>query len=191
MKWLMALTLALSLAACGRGETRQGVTDITGVMPDLQFAMVRANDDAPVTARNYRGKIVILYFGYTHCPDECPTTLANLANVLKKFGPRANNVRVLFVSVDPMRDTLPVLKSYVNVFAPQIDGLRGPDNAIASLARRYRVLYNVTAASTGHDAEIMHSDSAFFFDAAGRARLAMTSTDDTKAIAEDISRLMH
>ncbi len=143
---IVVLLFALTFTACGRGETRAGVTDISGVMPDLSFAMTRANDSAPVTAQSYHGKAVVLYFGYTHCPDECPETLANLALVMKALGPRAKDVRVLFVTVDPVRDTLPVLKTYVNAFAPQIDGLRGTDNAIARLAQRYRVLYSVTPA---------------------------------------------
>jgi protein SCO1/2 len=133
---------------------------------------------------------VLLYFGYTHCPDECPTTLANLATVLRDLGPRAKDVRVLFVSVDPARDTLPVLKAYVSTFAPQIDGLRGTEDQIAALARRFRVLYRVTAASPGKDTEVMHSDSTFFFDPSGRARLVTTSTDDRRAIAADVKHLL-
>ena len=159
-------------------------------MPPLEFAMTRANDGMPVRAADYRGKIVILYFGYTHCPDECPTTLANLASVLTRLGPKAAEVRVLFVSVDPDRDTLPVLKSYVQVFAPEIDGLRGSADAMAMLARRYRVTYQVTPASPEHPYEVMHSDSIFFFDASGRARFVATSSDHTDALASDVEGLM-
>src|SRR5690242_11584589 len=79
MKRIAILALVFALASCGRGEVRQGASDITGVMPSLSFSMTRANDRAPVNAESYRGKVVALYFGYTHCPDECPTTLANLA----------------------------------------------------------------------------------------------------------------
>jgi protein SCO1/2 len=190
MKRLAFLMILLALAACGRGETRPGADDISGVMPDLSFRMTRANDAAAVTADNYRGKAVLLYFGYTHCPDECPTTLANLAKVLHDLGRRANDVRVVFVSVDPARDTLPVLKAYVSTFAPQIDGLRGTDDQIAALARRYRVLYRVAPSSAGKDAEVMHSDSTFFFDPSGHARLVTTHTDDTKQIAADIERVL-
>lgn len=190
MRILAIFVLGLALASCGRGEVRQGASDITGVMPPLAFSMTRANDRAPVTADAYRGKVVALYFGYTHCPDECPTTLANLANALRELGPQAKDVRVLFVSVDPVRDTLPILRAYVNTFAPQIDGLRGTDDQIASLARRYRVLFRVTPASNGKDTEVMHSDSTFFFDGSGRARLVTTRTDDTNAIAADVKRLL-
>ena len=182
------LLVALALAACGRGEMRPGVTDIAGVMPDLKLAMTRANDGATVTQDSYRGKAVILYFGYTHCPDVCPATLSNLADVLKVLGPKADDIRVLFVSVDPARDTLPLLKSYVSAFAPQIDGLRGTDNAIARLAQRYRVLYSVKQTPQGE--EVMHSDSAFIFDTEGHAREVTRDTSDAKALAADLEALL-
>jgi protein SCO1/2 len=188
MRRLFVLICLLTLAACGRGEMRPGVTDISGVMPDLKFAMTRANDGAAVTQESYRGKVTLLYFGYTHCPDVCPATLSNLADVLKDLGPRANDVRVLFVSVDPARDTLPELKSYVTAFAPQIDGLRGSPNAIAMLAQRFRVLYSVT--QTPHGEEVMHSGSVFFFDRDSHAREVMIQTSDERAIANDIEALL-
>jgi protein SCO1/2 len=187
VRLIVALSFVFTLAACGRAEMRPGVTNIAGVMPDLHFAMVRANDGAAITESNYRGKIVILYFGYTHCPDVCPATLSNLADVLKDLGPHAGDVRVLFVSVDPARDTLPELKSYVTAFAPQIDGLRGAPNAIAQLARRFRVLYSVTQTPQGE--EVMHSGSVFVFDRDGHAREVMTQTADTKAVATDVLRI--
>ena len=90
----LALACLVLLAACGRGELRPGVSDVTGAMPTLAFTMTRANDNAGVTAADYRGKAVVLYFGFTNCPDECPATLANLARVLTTLGPRAKDVRV-------------------------------------------------------------------------------------------------
>ena len=187
MTRIISILLLLALAACGRGEMRPGVTDISGVMPNLKFTMMRANDGTAVTQESYRGKVILLYFGYTHCPDVCPATLSNLANALKALGPRAEDVRVLFVSVDPARDNLAALKDYANAFAPQIDGLRGSDNEIAKLAQRYRVLYSVKQTPQGE--EVMHSDSVFIFDRAGKAREVMTDTSDEKAIAADISSL--
>jgi protein SCO1/2 len=190
MKLFFVLAILLvPIAACA--PPRGSVTDIAGVMPRLEFTMTRANDGKPVRAADYRGKIVILYFGYTHCPDECPTTLANLASVLARLGAKASRVRVLFVSVDPDRDTLPALKSYVQVFAPEIDGLRGSPDATAMLARRYRVTYQVTKAAADQPYEVMHSDSIFFFDAAGRARLVATSVNHTDVIAADIEKLLN
>jgi protein SCO1/2 len=182
--------IATLIFATGCGPTTRGnATDITGVMPLLQFSMVRANDSAQVSAADYRGKTVLLYFGYTHCPDECPTTLANIAAALHRLGNKADTVRVLFVSVDPSRDNASVLKEYVRAFAPQIDGLRGSDNAIAVFARRYRVLYTVKSALPGHPYEVMHSDSLFLFDATGRARYVLTSTADTAALESRIEEL--
>lgn len=184
---LVVLT-SLVLAACGRssgGDT----TDISGVMPPLAFSMTRANDGAPVGASDYRGKTVLLYFGYTNCPDQCPTTLANLATVLKRLGPEAAQVRVLFVTVDPTRDSLRVLKSYVASFAPGIDGLRGSPDAVAALARRYRVIYSVEPATPTHAYSVMHSGSLFAFDKSGRARFVTLSTSDTAALASRIRSL--
>ncbi|HWE07084.1 MAG TPA: SCO family protein [Rhizomicrobium sp.] len=185
---VFAFALMLTVAGCGR-PARSDTTSIAGVMPRLAFAMIRANDDAAVTAANYRGKAVLLYFGYTHCPDECPTTLANLASALKLLGPNAERVRVLFVTVDPSRDTIPALKSYVKVFAPQIDGLRGSANAVEELARRYRVIYEVTPVSPAHSYSVMHSDSVFMFDGSGRAQFVTLQTNDTAALARRIAQL--
>ena len=95
------------------------------------------------TAADYKGKVVLLYFGYTYCPDVCPTTLFNIAQMLKTMGKRADDVRVLFVTVDPNRDTLPVLKQYTEAFAPQVVGSRGTPDQLAALAKRYRVAYSV------------------------------------------------
>jgi protein SCO1/2 len=186
---LLFLPIVLLVAACSR-SVGWHATDITGAMPRLAFAMTRANDDKAVTAGDYRGKIALLYFGYTHCPDICPTTLANLSDMLQQLGTRANDVRVLFVTVDPDRDTQPVLRDYVKAFAPQIDGLRGSNDALVALARRYRVAYGVTPASGKNPYTVTHSDAVFFFDRDGRARLVATSTDDTHGISSDVRRLL-
>ncbi|HEY5237384.1 MAG TPA: SCO family protein [Rhizomicrobium sp.] len=183
---IAALALALVLSACGRGADWHA-TDITGVMPKLAFAMARASDSAAVTARNYRGRVVLLYFGYTHCPDVCPATLANLTDALHALGARAKDVSVLFVTVDPNRDTLPVLKAYTNAFAPQIDGLRGSPDSLAALARRYRVAYSVTK----NPYTVSHTSAVFFFDANGRARLVTMTTDNTANVAVDVKRLLN
>jgi protein SCO1/2 len=180
--------ICLTAGACGRA-TQADTTNISGVMPPLVFSLVRANDGASVTAESYRGKVTLLYFGFTHCRDECPTTLASLAVALKDLGQDAENVRVLFVTVDPARDSQPVLKNYVNAFAPEIDGLRGSDNAIAALARRYRVIYAAMPAAPGHDYDVMHADSLFMFDRSGRARLVTMSTKDTAALAAQIKSI--
>lgn len=184
---LAVFALALLIAACSKQDAGWHATDITGAMPPLAFSMTRANDGKPVSEADYRGKIVVLYFGYTHCPDICPTTLANLAEALARLGAKADDVHVLFVTVDPNRDTLDLMKGYVNSFAAQVDGLRGTDNQIAALARRYRVAYSVTP---GANYEVMHSNAVFFFGRDGRAHLVSTDTKDIDALTADLKRLL-
>ncbi|HKD48397.1 MAG TPA: SCO family protein [Rhizomicrobium sp.] len=178
-----ALFFVLTLTACSREPFH--MTDISGAMPRLDFRLTRASDGKPVTGESYRGQVVVLYFGYTNCPDICPATLANMAGVLSKVG--SKDVRLLFVTVDPKRDTPPVLNRYVHAFSPQFDGLRGSDEDLADVARRYRVAYSVDAKPPY---TVMHSNAVFFFDPAGRIRLVTTDTTDTDAIAEDVRRLL-
>jgi protein SCO1/2 len=149
-------------------------TDLSGALPALDFTMTRASDGKPVTAADFRGKVVILFFGYTSCPDICPTTLMNAATMLKSLGKRADDVRFLFVTVDPERDTLDGLKQYTESFAPQIVGLRGTPDQLATLAKRYRVAYSVTPAADGHGVEVSHSTAAYVFDRTGEVRLLFT-----------------
>jgi len=182
----IALLLVAVAAACGP-EKPWHATNITGSMPRLEFSMVRASDGTPVTAEEYRGRAIFLYFGYTNCPDVCPTTLANLADVLHRLGPDAEKVRVLFVTVDPNRDGLPVLKRYAAAFAPQVEGLRGTPNQLADLARRYRVAYSVT---TKPDYQVTHTSAVFVFDDTGRARLVTLDTSDTAGLTEDVKRII-
>ncbi|MEI9992126.1 MAG: SCO family protein [Rhizomicrobium sp.] len=181
-----AFMLAL-LAACGRQDAAWHGTDVTGALPALDFALTRANDGREVHAADYRGKVAILYFGYTQCPDICPTTLANLSEMLAKLGARAGDVRVLFVTVDPNRDTLSTLKGYVRSFAPQVDGLRGTPDELTTLARRYRVAFSVTP---GPPYQVMHSNAVFFFDKTGRARLVSMDVSKAEDVAADVGKLM-
>ena len=168
------------------GCSRPGwhMTDISGGMPKLDFHMTA--DGKPVTAADFRGKVVALYFGYSHCPDVCPTTLANLTEMLGKVG--RPDVRVLFVTVDPDRDTDSVMSDYAKAFSPQVVGLRATPNELANLARTYRVAYDV---KRGPPYEVTHSNAVFFFDREGRARLVTTDTTDTTAMAEDVKKLLN
>lgn len=178
-----ALFLALMLAACGRSGFH--MTDISGAMPRLDLHMTRASDGAAVSGETYRGKVVVLYFGYTNCPDVCPATLANLAAMLQRLN--SKDVQVLFVTVDPNRDTAQLLDQYAKAFSPQIEGLRGTDNQLADLARRYRVAYSVDAKPPY---TVMHSNAVFFFDRSGRIRLVTTDTSDPAVMADDVTRLL-
>lgn len=184
---------AALIGGCQRGDDRSAI-DISGNSPPLEFAMTRASDGRRVTEADYRGRVVMLYFGYTFCPDVCPTTLANVADILKRLGPDAERVRLLFVTVDPDRDTLPVLADYVKNFAPEIEGLRGDSDQLASLARRYRVVYSVTPATKTHAYEVTHGSAIYVFDATGAARLLIPSLGATSAdvagVTSDLRRLI-
>ncbi|MGH6727186.1 MAG: SCO family protein [Pseudolabrys sp.] len=166
------LALALFAVAPARAWNSD---DMTGVMPALSFTMTRASDGKTVTAADYKGKIVLLYFGYTFCPDVCPTTLLNITTMLKGMGRQADDVRMLFVTVDPNRDSLSVLKQYTGSFAPQIDGLRGTPDQLATLAKRYRVAYSVTPESPGHPYEVTHGSAVYVFNRTGDIDLLFTS----------------
>jgi protein SCO1 len=178
-----ALIFAM-LALLGCSKSGWHMTDISGAMPRLDFRMTA--DGKPVTAQDYRGKVVALYFGYTHCPDVCPATLANLSDMLAKVG--SPDVRILFVTVDPDRDTDAVMTDYAKAFSSQVVGLRGTPNQLAALARSYRVAYEV---KKGPPYEVIHSNAVFFFDKGGKARLVTTDTSDTAAMAEDVKRLLN
>lgn len=187
-----AVVLGL-LAGCGDSDHWHGL-DVSDSSQPLQFTMTRAADGKTVTQADYRGRIVMLYFGYTYCPDLCPTTLANIAAVLQRLGGEARDVSVLFVTVDPNRDTRPVLASYVKAFAPEIDGLRGTPDQLAKLARRYRVVYSVTPATATEPYEVTHSSALYVFDRAGNARLLIpslaTTTPDLAGTTDDLKHLI-
>jgi protein SCO1 len=177
---LVGAGLGLALLAGCNGDAKWHAIDVSGSSPPLAFTMTRASDGKEVTQADYRGRIVMLYFGYTYCPDVCPTTLANVADVLKRLGPAARHVRLLFITVDPNRDTLPVLAQYVKNFGPQIDGLRGTPDQLAALARRYRVFYSVQPTTEDHPYEVTHSSAIYVFDRSEAARLLIPSLATTR-----------
>jgi protein SCO1 len=188
----MALAL-FALGGCDSGGKWHEI-DVSDSSPSLSFIMTRASDGKEVTQTDYHGRIVMLYFGYTYCPDLCPTTLSNIATVLQRLGPAARDVSVLFVTVDPNRDTRPVLASYVKAFAPEIDGLRGTPDQLAALARRYRVVYSVKPATGDQPYEVTHSSAIYVFDRAGHVRLLVpsmaTTTPDLSGTTADLQRLV-
>ena len=183
----------LVLAGCGESEPWHS-TNMAGSLPKLAFTMTRADTGEETTAADFRGKVVLLFFGYTYCPDVCPTTLANVSAILKRLGSDADATRVLFVTVDPDRDTLDVLKSYTGLFAPQVVGLRGTPDQLAAFARRYRVSYSVSQGDEDHPYQVTHSSAVYVFDQTGAIRLLLSSLStpkpDLDGAAEDLKRLI-
>ncbi|MER3546481.1 MAG: SCO family protein [Rhodanobacteraceae bacterium] len=185
---LLACAFALA-AACGHARPPWQLNDVRGHLPDLQFNLT---DDSgkSVTAADFRGKYVLMYLGYTHCPDVCPLTLVHLHLAMGKLGADANKVQILFVSVDPARDTPQVLHQYVTAFDPHITGLTGTPEQITTMAKRYRSAFNIDAKQANGDYSVSHGSIIYVFDAQGHARLIGNSTDAPDAIAHDLKLLM-
>lgn len=190
----LAVLAGVPLGGCRRATTWHA-SDVSGAAPALKLSMTRTRDGKTVSAADYRGQVTLLYFGYTYCPDVCPLTLSNVARVLKRLGPLADRVRVLFVTVDPNRDSPVILNQYAAAFGRDVDALRGDPDQLASLARRYRVAYSVDAHGAGGAYEVTHSSGIYVFDRDGKARLLISSLStgkpDIDGTASDLRALLH
>lgn len=183
---LCVITVFMSLlVACGRSAPQWQLDDVEGHLPDLTFKLTSDAGDT-VTEKDFAGKVVLLYFGYTHCPDVCPLTLARVHTALQKIGTLADHVDVLFVSVDPARDTPQALHTYVGVFDSRITGLTGSPAAVELLAKRYRAVFNREAATSGGDYDVSHSSGIYVFDRSRKARLLATPDASIDAIVHDV-----
>jgi protein SCO1/2 len=187
---VLLLGVALLLAACHRdGKLPWRLTDISGHMPDLAFELT--NDQGkPVTAGDYRGKVALLYFGYTHCPDVCPLTLAHLHAVLERVGAKADDVRILFVSVDPARDTPAIMHAYVNAFDKRAVGLTGTPRELEKLSKRYRSAFTREPSQANGQYEVSHSSAIYLFDRQGNARLLATPSASQDDLVHDLYLLL-
>jgi protein SCO1 len=180
---------AAALTACVGNDPHYALKSIRGLVSPLEFQMTD-QDGQPVTAADYRHDLVLMYFGYTRCPDQCPTTLTTLANALHTLGPQASRVRVLFVTVDPGRDTAGVLKRYVNNFGPDFVGLRPDQDELTALSKRYRITYHYEKPDKYGNYEVDHSSAVFIFDGSGRARLLALADNTSQQVASDLHRLL-
>jgi protein SCO1 len=169
--------------------------DITGAAPSLSLSMQTTPDGHQVTQDVFRGHITMLYFGYTFCPDVCPLVMQNVVTALSQAKDAGAQVRLLFTTVDPRRDTIKVLTGYTQAFGPQFTGLRGDANELERLARRYRVAYAVAPNPDPSLYEVSHSDSIFVFDRQLNARLLVPSmasqSPDIDGLARNLTRLVN
>jgi protein SCO1/2 len=177
---------SLLAAACGEGP-RFKSTDITGVDYGTTLELT---DHTGRTRRleDWRGKAVVLFFGFTHCPDVCPTTLAEAASSLKQLGPAAEHVQVLFVTVDPERDTQKALADYVTAFHPSFIGLRGDEEATRRVAREFKIYYEKRKQGGGYTVD--HSAQTYVIDAQGRLRLLVRHDRLAQDLAHDLRVLL-
>ena len=195
---LLIAVAALGLGACGeRGASAPassaagGFTaiDITGAsyankleLPDPSGQMRRLDE--------FKGKVVVVFFGFTQCPDVCPTTLAELAAVRRALGADGARVQPIFVSVDPQRDTPEVLKAYAQAFGDDVVALRGDEAQTKAAAQEFKVFYSKVPGKTPDTYTIDHTAGSYVFDTQGRIRLFMRHGQPAAAVEADIRRLL-
>jgi protein SCO1/2 len=164
-------------------------TDVTGVDYAKGFTLTDHTGKVR-TLEDFRGKIVVMFFGYTQCPDVCPTTMAEMATVLKELGPSADEVQVLFVTVDPERDTQELLSHYVPAFDKRFIGLYGDAAATAKVAKEFKVFYAKAPGADASSYTVDHTAGSFVFDKQGQLRLFVRHGQGPGLIAHDLRQLL-
>ena len=189
MRRTLALAAVLIALLSGCTQEKFRATDITGADFARGFQLT-GHDGKPRSLNDFVGKVVVVFFGYTHCPDVCPTTLAKLAQVAKALGADADRLQVLLITVDPERDTQPVLAQYVPAFDPRFIGLYGDAAATARTAKEFKVLYQKQAGKTDETYTVDHSAGTFVYDRAGRVRLFVRQEMPTEDLMHDLKILL-
>lgn len=190
--WLALPAITAGLAACDRlpASTDRPVfkgIDITGAPYGRGFALTDFNGQ-PRTLRDWQGKVVMLYFGFVQCPDVCPTALSRAATVMEQLGPQAAEVQLLFVTVDPERDTPELLREYMAAFDPAFMALTGSEDQIKVAADAFRVYYKKVP--TGSSYTMDHTALTYLFDRQGRLRVALRHEQGADDYAADVRALL-
>lgn len=183
------LLAAAGLVGCQPGKAGFLNTDITGAEFARSFSLtdhngiVRKLDD-------FRGKAVVVFFGFTQCPDVCPTTLTELAEAMRQLGARADQVQVLFITLDPERDSPALLAQYVPAFDKRFLGLTGDLATVTQTAREFKVFFQKVAGSTPATYSIDHTAGSYVFDPKGRVRLFIKHGQGPAPLVADLGRLL-
>jgi len=196
-RWILlgAAALLAGLAGCD-GKT-PGATakpsfkgvDITGAEYARTLSLTDP-DGQRRTLADFKGKVVVVFFGYTQCPDVCPTTMAELAEVKRQLGADGARVQGIFVTLDPERDTAVLLKAYVANFGPDIVGLRGTPEEIQAAAKEFKVFYNKVPGKTETSYTVDHTAGSYIFDAMGKVRLFTRYGSGAQALIDDLKLLL-
>jgi protein SCO1/2 len=192
MKKLLAiLVLGCLLLGCDKFNHAPQFqnTDLTGLDYAKDFALTDHNGK-PRTLADFKGKVVVMFFGYTQCPDVCPTTMVEMANVIKELGPAGKDVQVLFVTIDPERDTQQLLAQYVPAFNPTFLGLYGDAAATARTAREFKVFYAKVPGATPSTYSMDHTAGSYVFDRNGKLRLFLRHGKGPATIVPDLRQLL-
>jgi protein SCO1 len=186
---LFAAVLLFALAACSPEGPKFKSSDVTGASFGREFSLTDPAGKTRTLA-DFRGKAVVVFFGYTQCPDVCPTTLTTLAETMKLLGPDADRVQVVFITVDPDRDTAALLAEYVPAFDKRFVGLRGDADATERVAKEFKVIYQKQPGATPTTYTMDHSAGLFLFDPQGRLRLYARHGEGPDALASDLRELL-
>jgi len=181
--FLSSLLAALALAGCSGSGASFKNTDITGAGYGRDFELTDHNGKTRALA-DFRGKVVVVFFGYTRCPDVCPTTLADLKVAKEQLGEEGKRLQVLFVTVDPERDTRQLLASYVPAFDPSFLGLYGDAAATARVAKEFKVFYQKAPGRTPDGYTVDHTSASYVFDPQGRLRLLVRPGNVPNLVAD-------
>lgn len=191
MRYFTVMLLTIFLLGCKpANETSAFVaTDITGADFSEGFSL---NDHTgkPRTLAEFKGKAVALFFGYTHCPDVCPTTMVDLKHTMKSLGPRADELQVLFVTLDPERDTQEVLAQFVPSFDKRFIGLRGSLAETEATTKVFKIFANKVKSEGRGGYTIDHSAGIYVFDKSGKVRLYMSYGQKPEDMASDIRKIL-
>ena len=194
LRILAAIGALPVVAACGRKGAATPVkfdyTDITGLGIGSDFRLID-HHGRPRTLADFRGKVVAIFFGYTHCPDMCPTALAELAQTLKQVGKESDGVQVLFITVDPARDTPKVLAQYVPAFDPRFLGLYGDPDTTAKVAAAYKVFFAAQRPNASGNYTIDHTAAVYLIDRRGRPRLYVGGGRTVSGMVHDVKLLLN
>jgi protein SCO1/2 len=187
---LLIVTFSL-LASCDANQVNKGfvATDITGADFSKSFSLTDHTGKTRTMA-DFKGKVVLLFFGFTHCPDVCPTTMLDLKNAMNLLGDKADKVQVLFITVDPERDTQAVLAKFVPSFDSRFIGLRGDMEQTAETVKNFKIYYAKVPGKSENDYSIDHSAGMYAFDKQGKARLYLGYGQNAKDIASDVQKLL-
>jgi protein SCO1/2 len=179
-----------SLLGCSEKPPSFKSTDITGADYGKSLTLTNASTGKPVSIEDFRGKVVMLFFGFTHCPDVCPTTLLKAAEVRKQLAGDAERMQVLFVTVDPERDSAEVLSKYVPAFDPSFIGLRGDQAETNKAAREFKVFFQKVPNRDGSSYNVDHTAASYILDPEGRLRLFVRHTQPVEEIVSDLRQLL-
>jgi len=187
---LGALCAVALLAACNVGPAKFTNTDITGsaLVADFRLKDLSGTER---TMESYKGKVVAMFFGYTHCPDVCPITMQQWNEVKTRLGDKGDNLQVLFVSIDPERDTPELLKKYVPQFNPSFDALTASSlDELKPLLTGLRVFAGKVEGSSPENYLMDHTSASYVFDQQGRARLLVRHNADSTPVVEDVAQIL-